>query len=87
MYAGKVVAQVEAQENGEMEKEVALKLSGQMRSVLATLDDSIKLVQETCGKKEFEGYRGGVAEIMGGVCDVMNRLYAKFPDIMPDELK
>ncbi len=82
-----MVAQVEAHENGEMEKEVALKLSDEMRGVLAALDDSIELVQKTCGQKEFEAYRRDVAKIMGDVCGVMNRLYTKFPEIMPCELK
>jgi hypothetical protein len=70
-----------------MEKEVAKKISDEMRGVLAALNESIRFVQENCTQREFEGYRSDIAKIMASVGDVMNHLYSKFPDIMPDELK
>ena len=48
------------------------------------LDESLRLVMDTCGKEEFERYREFVSVIMTTLLmDFMNPLYEKYPDLKP----
>jgi hypothetical protein len=43
-------------------------------------------VQERGDEEEFLAYRRQAAEVMGGLCEAMNSIYAKYPDLQPSEL-
>lgn len=71
-----------------MKKEVAEAINKLMLEYGAKLDDSVRLVMESCSQPEFESYRAAVGQIMGTMLlDVMNPIYREHPDLKPAELE
>ena len=71
----------------EMRRDVAEMISKLMLECGAKLDDSVRLIMESCSREEFEAYRSAVGQIMGTMLlDVMNPIYREHPDLKPDEL-
>jgi hypothetical protein len=62
------------------------KLSVLLLQLNALMDQSVLFVQEKGDEKEFLSYRRKAAEVMGGLCDAMNSIHAKYPDLQPIEL-
>ena len=59
-----------------------------MQKCSAALDDSIRLVMDTCSDAEFKAYRRVIGQIMGAIyLDVMRPIHRRFPDLEPEELK
>jgi hypothetical protein len=71
----------------EMKRDVAEAINKLMLEYGAKLDDSVRLVMESCSTSEFESYRAAVAQIMGTMLvDVMNPIYREHPDLKPHQL-
>lgn len=51
------------------------------------LDESIRMVQETCGEEDFKIYRRAAGKIMGEILlEVLNPLYEEHPSLKPPGL-
>jgi hypothetical protein len=71
----------------QMKRDVAETINKLMLEYGAKLDESVKLVMETCSSAEFESYRAAVGQIMGTMLlDVMNPIYREHPDLKPHQL-
>jgi hypothetical protein len=69
-------------------KTTARKVERTMRKCSAALNDSVRLVMETCPDGEFKAYRKIIGQIMGAIyLDVMQPIHRRFPDLETDELK
>jgi hypothetical protein len=74
--------------DAEMKRDVAEAISKLMLEYGAKLDDSVRLVMESCSQPELESYRAAVRQIMGTMLlDVMNPLYREHPDLKPAEFE
>jgi len=72
----------------DMKRDVAEAINKLMLDYGAKLDDSVKLVLESCTQPEFEAYRTAVGQIMGTMLlDVMDPIYREYPELKPDELE
>jgi len=70
-----------------MKKEVFEKMNLLMLNYGAELDKMLVMVKETCTAEEFEKYRKATGKIMGVMLlDIMNPIYAAFPELKPVEL-
>ena len=70
-----------------MNREVAARINELMLEYGARLDESVRLVRDSCSEAEFESYRAAVGQIMGTMLlDVMNPIYREHPDLKPHEL-
>jgi hypothetical protein len=70
-----------------MKRDVAEAINKLMLEYGARLDESVRLVMESCSNSEFEAYRAAVGQIMGTMLlDVMNPIYREHPDLKPPEL-
>lgn len=71
-----------------MTKDTARRVSELMIELGAKLDASVALVQQTESEEEFHQYRRTVGKLMGWMLlDVMNPIYAEYPDLTPPELR
>jgi hypothetical protein len=69
-------------------KKTAKKVEQTMRTCSAALDESVRLVMDTCSEGEFKAYRKVIGQIMGSIyLDVMRPIHRRFPDLEPEELK
>jgi hypothetical protein len=69
-------------------KATAKKVEKTMRKCSRALDESIRLVMDTCPEAEFKAYRRTIGQIMGAIyLDVMRPIHRRFPDLEPEELK
>jgi hypothetical protein len=69
-------------------KTTARKVESTMRKCSEALNDSVRLVMETCPDAEFKAYRKIIAKIMADIyLDVMQPIHRRFPDLEPEELK
>jgi hypothetical protein len=69
-------------------KATARKVEKTMRKCSASLNESIRLVMDTCPEAEFKAYRKTLGRIMGAIyLDVMQPIHQRFPDLEPEELK
>ena len=69
-------------------KTTARKVEMTMRKCSASLNDSIRLVMETCPDAEFKAYRKIIGKVLGAIyLDVMQPIHRRFPDLEPKELK
>ena len=69
-------------------KAIARKVEKTMRKCSAALNESIRLVMDTCPEAEFKAYRKTLGQIMGAIyLDVMQPIHRRFPDLEPQELK
>lgn len=70
-----------------MRRDVAEAINKLMLEYGAKLNESVKLVMESCSSSEFESYRVAVGQIMGTMLvDVMNPIYGEHPDLRPPQL-
>jgi len=70
------------------DKEVAKYIECLMRQISGEINESIIEIQEKCSPREFEEYRRAAGKVMGYIfLDIMNPIYKRHPEIMPDELK
>lgn len=71
-----------------MKREVAEIINQLMLDYGKKLDDSVRLVMETCDQAEFEAYRNAVGQIMGTMLvDIMSPIYREHPELKPAELE
>ena len=69
-------------------RETAKEVEKTMRQCSAALDESIRLVMDTCSEDEFKGYRKTIGQIMGTIyLDVRQPIHRRFPDWEPEEWK
>jgi hypothetical protein len=70
-----------------MKKETAKQINQVMLEHSQELDESVRLVLETCTTEEFEAYRDAVGQIMGTMLlDIMNPIYLEHPELKPSDL-
>jgi len=70
-----------------MKRDVAEAINALMLEYGAKLDDSVRLVMQSCSEAEFYAYRAAIAQMMGTMLiDVMNPIYREYPDLKPPEL-
>ncbi|MDI1446316.1 hypothetical protein [Polyangium sp. 6x1] len=70
-----------------MKRDVAEAINKLMLEYGAKLDESVRIVMESCSPSEFESYRAAVGQIMGTMLvDVMNPIYREHPDLKPPQL-
>jgi hypothetical protein len=70
-----------------MKKETAEAVSKLMLEYGAKLDDSVRIVMESCSKEDFQTYRRAVGKVMGTMLtEIMNPIYREHPDLKPKEL-
>jgi hypothetical protein len=71
-----------------MKREIAETISKLMLDYGAKLDDSVRLVMESCPEEELRVYRLAVGRIMGEMLlEIMNPLYHEHPDLRPEGLE
>jgi len=71
-----------------MKKETAAAVSKLMLEYGAKLNDSVRVVMETCSKEEFHTYRRAVGKVMGTMLtEIMNPIYREHPDLKPQKLR
>jgi hypothetical protein len=69
-------------------KATARRVERTMRKCSRALDESVRLVMETCTDAEFKAYRKVIAQIMGAIyLDVMQPIHRRFPVLEPKELR
>ena len=69
-------------------KATSRKVEKTMRKCSAALDESIRVVMDTCPEAEFKAYRKTIGQIMGAIyLDVMQPIHRRFPDLEPKELR
>ena len=69
-------------------KETAREIEGTMRQCSAILNESIRLVMETCTEEEFKAYRLTIGTIMGDIyLNVVQPIHRQYPDLEPPEMK
>jgi hypothetical protein len=69
-------------------KKTARKVEKTMRTCSAALNQSVRLVMDTCSEREFKAYRKVIGQIMGAIyVDVMWPIHRRFPDLEPEALK
>ena len=70
------------------DRAVAEQVSRLMLNLGRELNDSVKLVQDSCSPEELNAYRSAVGKVMGEVLlAVLNPLYAAHPELKPKELR
>jgi hypothetical protein len=70
-----------------MDKATAKQISVLMLEYGAKLDESVKLVKQTCSEDDFRKYRDAVGKVLGYMLlDIMNPLYKEHPDLKPPDL-
>ena len=65
--------------------DTAKRVSGLMLQLTDQLNESVRLVQETCPEGEFVRYRRAVGTIKGEILEVINPLYAMHPSLKPPD--
>jgi hypothetical protein len=69
-------------------KATARRVERTMRKCSRELDESIRLVMNTCPQAEFKAYRKIIGQIMGAIyLDVMRPIHRRFPDLEPKALR
>ena len=69
-------------------KATARKVEKTMRKCSAALNESIRVVMDTCPEAEFKAYRKTIGQIMGAIyLDVMRPIHRHYPDLEPKELR
>jgi hypothetical protein len=68
-------------------KETARQVEKTLRGCAAALDQSVRLVMDTCPEKEFKAYRRIIGQIMGSMyLDIRQPIHRRFPDLEPEDL-
>ncbi|MGE3249054.1 MAG: hypothetical protein AB7J28_01855 [Hyphomonadaceae bacterium] len=71
-----------------MDRATAERVERLGRDANAALNEALVIAQETCSTEEFVKLRTVVGRIMGSVViDVLQPLYAEYPEIIPPELR
>lgn len=59
-------------------------ISTLMLQISGEIDESIRMVMETCDVEDFRAYRRAAANVMGEILlEVLNPLYAMHPTLKP----
>jgi hypothetical protein len=67
---------------------MASKISALMLDISARLDESARMVKETCDEEDFKIYRSAVAKIMMEILfEALNPIYAEYPSLKPPGFK
>lgn len=70
------------------QKDVAQSVSSTMLEVSEKINETIWLVKSKCTIQEFEAYREASAKVMASILlEILNPIYAVYPEIKPKELK
>jgi hypothetical protein len=68
-------------------KETARQVEKTLHDCGAALDQSVRLVMDTCAEEEFKAYRRIIGQIMGSMyLDIRQPIHRRFPDLEPEEL-
>ena len=68
----------------ESEK-VAAEISALMLRISAEVDESVRMVMNTCDQDDFKSYRRAAGRVMGEILlEVLNPLYAVHPALKPE---
>jgi len=71
-----------------MERHVATEIIALALECSGRLNQSAKMVQDTCPTQEFERYRNAVGNIMGHLyLDIMVPIFREYPDLEPEDFK
>lgn len=71
-----------------MDKGTAEQMERLGRTANAALNEALLIAQASCTAEEFSALRSVVGQIMGAiVIDLLQPLYAQYPDITPPELR
>ena len=69
-------------------QETARAVEQAMQQCSSILNESVRLVMETCPDEEFKAYRKTIAQVMGDIyLEVMQPIHRRYPDLEPKELK
>ena len=63
--------------------DTAKRVSDLMVQITDQLNESVRVVQETCPEAEFVRYRRAAGAIMGEMLEVMNAIYSVHPSFKP----
>jgi hypothetical protein len=68
-------------------EKAAGEISALMLQVGAEINESIRMVMETCDEEDFTAYRRAAASVMTEILlEVLNPLYARHPTLKPPEM-
>ena len=71
-----------------MTKELALRIRDMLLEFSGKIDESVRLVKDTCPEDEFRRYRSGTAQIMGAMyAEVLRPLFREHPELEPESMK
>ncbi len=75
-----------------MKRDFALRVDSLLSGVRASLDSIASYMKNniesgSISEDEFKEFVGLIGSSMGETIKISNKLYALFPDVMPDELK
>jgi hypothetical protein len=65
--------------------DIAKRVSDLMLDITDQLNESVRLVQETCPESELVAHRRAVGGIMAEVLEVLNPLYSIHPPLKPPD--
>ena len=69
-------------------KNAAREISALMLRVQSELDESIRMVRETCDEEDFQVYREAVSKVMVEILrEVLNPIYSAHPSIKPEKMR
>ena len=69
-------------------KETAREIEKTLSQCGVALDQSVRLVMDTCPEEEFKAYRRIIGQIMGSLyLDIRQPIHRRFPDLEPEGLK
>ena len=68
-----------------MRRDAAEKINALMLECTTKINESIRIVMDTCDEDEFVLYRRTAGRIMGDVfLDILDPIYKEYPDLDPD---
>lgn len=68
------------------DKDAARHISEVLLKCGADINESIRYVQESCSKDEFEAYREATSKIMVDIYETFDPIFKKHPDLKPKGL-
>ncbi|WP_143762914.1 hypothetical protein [Ramlibacter tataouinensis] len=70
-----------------MDRDIALRLDALLMGCRGQLDMAAHYMKNNLANEEFDRYVQRVGASMAELIEISNELHAKFPDIVPKELK
>jgi hypothetical protein len=69
-------------------KAAAKEVSNLMLEIQSKLDESIRMVRETCDEGDFKIYREAVSKVLVEILrEVLNPLYSDHPSLKPERMR